>query len=66
MSEPIDPTVKLVILTEDEAQKFKLNAIRAFLARVERRVNQHQLDADYSLELAIQDELAAMEKGSSE
>ena len=71
MSEPIDPTVKLVILTEDEARQYKLDAIRAFVERVEKRLPSYSSGrgADAWLKgyhVAVEDELAALEKESSE
>jgi hypothetical protein len=67
MSDPVDPTTKLVILTPAEARKYELEAIRAFVERVERRLPDYDTGRGAEAWLkgyhrAIRDELAAMEK----
>jgi hypothetical protein len=67
MSKPIDPTAKLVILTEDEARQYRLDVVRAFVARVEKKMPQFLegkplTSAKYVLQL----ELSGVEKEASE
>jgi hypothetical protein len=67
MSEPLDPTTKLVILTPAEARQHDLEVIRAFVERVEKSLPDYDTGrgADAMLKAyrqAVYDELAAMEK----
>jgi len=67
MSDPVDPTTKLVILTPAEARKYELDIIRAFVDRAEQRLPGYSSGrgADDWLKnyhRAVKDELDAMEK----
>jgi hypothetical protein len=67
MSDPVDPTTKLVILTPAEARKYELEAIRAFVERCRQRVADEMRDRSDLHKViffgdVIEKELAAMEK----
>jgi len=66
MSEPLEPTTKLVILTPAEARQRDAKVVRAFLERVEKRLPPYSSGRGADAWLrgyrnVVLDELAAME-----